>query len=171
MKRWMILLAAAAVVLPGCNTASTSAPQILQNAQIAPRAILFLDDPAAHTARLDRFLLSHPRATEMEKIHFLLESVRTSPYHFIRNKSDYNGEDAMRWLRWKMGHRQYASHPILTARDLVERVADRSLKTGEIYQAVLPDGRRVPLQEIMRSELSALDRSLEGLSSAAQHAR
>ena len=170
MRRWLILMTAAAVVLPGCKTVSSSATQILLNTQNTPREILFLDDAAAHSARLERFLITRPQLSEAEKIQFLLESIRTSPYRFMRNGSDYKGEECMHWLRWKMGHRQYARNPIRTAADFVTRVADRSLATGQFYQAVLPDGRRVPLQDIMQSELTALEESflLRGLANQIQ---
>ncbi len=170
MRRWLVLMAAAAVVLPGCKTVSSSAVRILQDAQITPQEVLFLDAAAAHTARLERFLSARPQLPEPEKIRFLLESIRTSPYRFVRNGSDYKGEDCMRWLRWKMGHRQYARNPIRTASDFVTRVADRSLATGQFYQAVLADGRHVPLEGILQNELRALEESflLHSLSSQIQ---
>ncbi len=156
MKRFLALFVLWGLSLTGCQTASSVAAKA---SLPTLGAAIFLDDAATHTARLERFLAGRTQLPEREKINFLLESLRSSSCRFVRNGDTYKPDEAMRWLRWKMGHRQYRNHPIRTARDFVDRVADRSVNTGRPYEAILPDGRHVAMQALLANELNALEKA------------
>ena len=77
---------------------------------------------------------------------------------------------AAKWLRWKMIHPQYFGNPIVTARDFVERVADRSRKSGQFYQVELSSGECLKLLTVLRHELEALEEALAQRAQAADSA-
>ena len=121
---------------------------------------LFLDNIANQEKRIEEFIQNHTRYSEVEKIHYLLSSTKNSSCVFVRNGLQYNGDAAVRFLRWKMLHRQRNRKPVKTARDFVRKVAMRSNKTGIPYEIILPDGRRKKAKDVFLSELEFLERAI-----------
>jgi hypothetical protein len=121
------------------------------------RESLLISDPEKIRRRFLEFMNKYPSGrTELNKISYLLDLIRSSKKEFIRNNDRYTGVKAAAWLRWKMMHPQYKKEPILTARDFVERVADHSRATGRDYEVITVSGRR-RLQDILRNELHMLE--------------
>ncbi|MDP3919460.1 MAG: DUF5329 family protein [Candidatus Omnitrophota bacterium] len=164
-------------VLAGCQSTPKKATLVTEPAAIQKEVLqvvereavkassvdprLFLDTDEVHRLRVEEFLASHPQYQEADKIQFILKSIRNSLVIFIRNRHQYDADKASRWLQWKMHHAQFRDDPILTGWDFVNRVANRSLKSGEYYQLVLATGMRVYLQDILKSELEFLEESLQ----------
>ncbi len=120
----------------------------------------YLSATEGHRARLEKFVKNHPTWVEREKIVYLFESIKTSPYIFIRNGDKFNGDQAARFLRWKMGRSRYATNPIRTAKDFLERGCNRSSVSSMPYEVVFQDGSRHLLQEVLVRELAALEAAL-----------
>ena len=96
-------------------------------------------------------------AVEKAKIEYLIERIRISPYHFIRNNVEYPSNKAATHLAWKYGlARKHAK----TAVEFIQHLATRSLKTGVLYLMKLPDGRTLPVGELLTNELRYLESRL-----------
>lgn len=149
------------ILLAGCRTISPSSPAMLLSMPAQDSAApLYLDTVENQSLRLETFLKNRTSLNEMDKIRYLFSAIQSSPYQFKRNGSIYDGSQAMRWLRWKMGHAQFRSNPIRTANDFVMRVADRSLATGQPYEVILTDKSKQTLQPLLENELAALERAV-----------
>lgn len=129
------------------------------NATIEDHA-LSLDGAVVQQRRIAAFLQTKTSFSELDKIYYLLSSIRDSKATFVRNGDQFSGDKASSWLRWKIRHRQYKSNPITTARDFVERVCLQSNKTGVPYEVILTDGRRKRLKEVMSDELIKLEAAI-----------
>lgn len=129
-------------------------PHALSSAQY------FLDSEEAQRGRIEAFLGQHAECTEQDKIDYLLESIKTSDLTYVRNGDYFDGKKASRWLRWKMGHKQYKANPIDTADEFVNVVSVGSVKTGLPYQIRLPNGRFVKVRSILKTELKSLEDAL-----------
>lgn len=146
-------------LLMGCRTTSSF---ILSDSDLpfVPDSALLLESAADHEAMVLQFVARHSRVTENDKIQYLLSMLRESQALFARNGDRYDGKTCAMWLSWKMRHRQYRDDPILTAWDFVNRVADRSLKSGKPYQVIFPANRRELLRTVLAHELLRLERAL-----------
>jgi len=122
--------------------------------------LFYLDDIQSHGERLEAFLESRETFSEEQKIHFLLNSIKRSEVIFVRNGKHYDGKTAAKWLDWKRRHKQYRDDPIVTAKDFVERVADRSKRSGKFYQLRFEDGRYRKVLDVLRHELVALENAI-----------
>lgn len=130
-------------------------PAALKSAQY------FLDSEEHNKVRIKNFLGEHTKAwTEMDKINYLLHSVRDSDLVYVRNGDQFDGKKASRWLRWKMTLPQYKENPIDTADEFVNVVSVGSVKTGLPYQVRLPNGRYVNVNTILKTELKMLEDAL-----------
>ena len=94
---------------------------------------------------------------EKIKITYLIQSIKRSPYTFIRNGVSYSGTKAASHIFTKYSHR---SDSIQSAREFIESVASRSSRTGEAYQVQFPDGTTSPVRDILLSELEKLEERL-----------
>lgn len=90
---------------------------------------------------------------EKQKIRFLLDRIRESPYTFIRNGTEHTGKEAASHLRWKYG---FVAGRIQTAEEFIDEIATRSHKTGENYYIVI-NGERYPAGEVFHHELDRLN--------------
>ncbi len=109
---------------------------------------------------LDQFLLKNSNPTELQKIDYLLERIKTSSVHFFRNNEQYDGSTAAKWLRWKMHHKQYAQNPIRTAYRFVHEVADGSRQTGLPYRIIFTNGDYVKSEVAFQDELKLLENEI-----------
>jgi hypothetical protein len=102
--------------------------------------------------------------TEEGKIDYLLERIRGSKLIFVRNKVEYVGPAAASFLHWKLDRwrsRHYAK--ITTAQEFVNLITRGSKVSGEPYSAILKDGTRHDLQNVLQNELDALEACLKQL--------
>ncbi|MBN1687635.1 MAG: DUF5329 family protein [Candidatus Omnitrophica bacterium] len=158
MPKWVIFLWLIIYGFIGC--ASTPKENgVNTDEEITPW--LYLHDPAVHEERIQNFIEKHTEFKEMDKIRYLLDGMRTSKAIFIRNEREGSGSMAAKWLRWKMVHPQFFHNPILTGEDFVERVADRSKRTGRYYEIILEKGVRDHLQTVLRNELDDLEEAIQ----------
>ena len=95
---------------------------------------------------------------EKVKIKFLIESMRLSPFTFIRNGNAYTGERAAQHMLMKYG---LAANRIQTARNFINYLASSSSETGKPYLVKFPDGKMYPTRDLLYNELERLERSLE----------
>jgi hypothetical protein len=121
--------------------------------------IYFLDSPAEHSRRLERFIKKNIQLTEEEKIRYLLHAIGTSKATFIRNGLEYKSGRAVFWLRRKMMLAKKRHTPVLTAQDFVQNIARRSESSGKPYELILPCGTRVAAYDVFRHELEALEKA------------
>jgi hypothetical protein len=91
---------------------------------------------------------------EKKKIMFLIGQVKTSPFRFIRNGTEYSGEEAAQHLRMKYGH---ALSQIQTAKQFILQIASRSMLSGQPYLVVTPNGQRYPASDLLFNELDRLE--------------
>jgi len=87
---------------------------------------------------------------EISPVDAILTHIRDSEIIFIRNGERYTASQAYDWLKWKVRHRQYLKRPIMTRQDFIQRVADRSKKTGEPYWVVTSEGKTIRLQKWLK---------------------
>lgn len=140
--------------LAGCATIK---PSKLGNGLDADGNKLYLASFSDQQTRVAGFLAKHAELNNEIKIQYLLTCIQDSKYHFLRNGTLYDGDEAMRWLRWKRTHPQYKANPIRTPDDFIERVANGSVNSGLLYEVVLLDGHREALKNLLRNELVSLD--------------
>ena len=96
-----------------------------------------------------------PSAHEQARIERLIRHVETQKgIVFIRNGTEYGGDEAARFLRGKM---DTMGADVNSARDFIERIATRSSTTGKAYQVRLSDGRVIPAAQFLSDELKRLD--------------
>ena len=100
---------------------------------------------------------SNPEKFEKAKIEYLIERVRTSPYAFIRNGSEYTASQAAKHLGEKYRVRK---EKIKTAEQFIQDVASRSSVSGQPYMIKLVDGTSYPTEEIFTNELDVLELNL-----------
>lgn len=89
--------------------------------------------------------------TEKNKIEFLISSVETLKGSiFIRNGSEYNGQEAAKHLRLKL---QRAGSHVQSADDFIRLCASESYLSGKPYMIRLPHGETVKAEEYFRKRL------------------
>ena len=93
---------------------------------------------------------------ERKKILFLIEQVKASPFRFIRNGSEYSGEEAAAHLKMKYGQ---AYSQINSAKDFILHIASSSILTGAPYLVVTPSGERYLAQDLFFNELERLEQT------------
>ena|SRR3990167_897372 len=121
-----------------------------------------LTDCEGIPAAIEAFKQSHTLGSERDEIDYLLYRIRSSDAKLYRNGSTYNGSDAARFLRWKLGWWYKTYHEVIdTDEDFVAKVLSGSKKSGEPYQIIFPDGSRHNAQAIMQNELNVLNSQSE----------
>lgn len=158
MMRFFLLFSM--VLCAGCSSLSKKDFQPSENPVLTQPEVLTLDSVESRNNRITQFFIDNIHFTEANKIHYLLNSIRQSDCIFIRNGSQYRGDQAAGWLRWKMHHRQYRDNPIVTARDFVDRVSLQSNTTGQPYEILLPNGKRAKTRDVLANELDALENAV-----------
>jgi len=89
--------------------------------------------------------------TEKKKIEFLISSVENlKGSTFIRNGSEYNGQEAAKHLRLKL--QRVGSH-VQTADDFIRLCASESYISGKPYTIRLPHGKTIKSEEYFREKL------------------
>ena len=89
--------------------------------------------------------------TEKKKIEFLISSVENlRGAKFIRNGSEYSGQDAAKHLRMK---RQRAGDHVQTADDFIRLCASKSYNSGKPYLIRFSDGKTSKAEEYFRAKL------------------
>ena len=91
--------------------------------------------------------------TRIEKLIQYIENQKGMT--FIRNDSEYNCEEAGRFLRGKLAS---MGGEITTAREFIEHIGSRSSMSGKSYQVRLADGRIVPSAQFLGDELMRIER-------------
>ena len=90
---------------------------------------------------------------ERVRIDYLLERIGASPYHFIRNDTEYSNARSVMHLRWKyLRYKKDAP----TAEAFINRIATGSKKTGQEYLIRKSPTEVYPLNQILRQELNLL---------------
>lgn len=103
---------------------------------------------------LEHYLFSpSEKIREAGKIIYLLQEIENSPCRFIRNGKSYAGIEAARHLKWKYS---FSRDRIKTAREFLEHIADRSIKSGKPYRVDI-EGRTYPLRKVLSHELVRLE--------------
>jgi hypothetical protein len=88
---------------------------------------------------------------EKKKIEFLISSVENlKDAKFIRNGSEYNGQEAAKHLRMKL--RRAGDH-IQTADDFIRLCASKSYISGKPYMIRLSDGKTIKSEKYFREKL------------------
>ena len=88
---------------------------------------------------------------EKKKIEFLISSVENlRGAKFIRNGSEYSGQDAAKHLRMK---RQRAGDHVQTADDFIRLCASKSYNSGKPYLIRLSNGKTINSEEYFRKKL------------------
>ena len=90
--------------------------------------------------------------TRIEKLIQYIESQKGMK--FIRNGSEYNCEEAGRFLRGKLDS---MGDKVTTAREFIEHIASRSSMSGRAYQVRFADGRIVPSAQFLGDELMRIE--------------
>lgn len=88
---------------------------------------------------------------EKNKIEFLISSVENlKGAKFIRNGSEYSGQEAAKHLRMKL---QRAGAHVQTADDFIRLCASKSYNSGKPYLIRLSDGKPIKAEEYFRAKL------------------
>ena len=96
------------------------------------------------------------KMSEAEKIEALIRAVETAPnMRFIRNGQDYDGAAAGKHLRDKL---KGAGSRVTTARDFIDKLANRSLQSGKPYQIRYRDGRVENSREFLNRKHAELEK-------------
>lgn len=94
---------------------------------------------------------------EEDKIMYLIEELRQSPYSFERNGEVHKSTRAAQHLMMKYYR---AKDRISTAEDFIKMVATKSNKTGREYQVIFDERHKYPSNVVLRSELAKLNELL-----------
>jgi len=87
---------------------------------------------------------------EKKKIDFLISSVeKLKGAKFVRNGSEYNGEEAAKHLRMKLQNVLV----VQTADDFIRLCASKSSVSGKPYLIRLPDGKIIKSEKYFREKL------------------
>lgn len=87
---------------------------------------------------------------ERNKIEFLISSVENlENAKFIRNGSEYNGQEAANHLRMKLQNVLV----VKTADDFIRLIASKSSVSGKPYLIRLPDGKTIKAEKFFRDKL------------------
>jgi len=92
---------------------------------------------------------------ERQKIEALIKYVGDlKDTKFIRNGSNYDVSNAVRFLRgkWEANDAQ-----VKTARDFIDKVASVSGTSGKPYLIRLKDGKEIPSREFLLAELKKIE--------------
>jgi hypothetical protein len=147
----------------GCASTKNS-PVVLLSGVSKEGAPICLDERSGIPAAVQKFYSQRDLTTEEGKIDYLLERIRGSKLIFVRNKVEYVGPAAASFLHWKLDRwrsRHYAK--ITTAQEFVNLITRGSKVSGEPYSAILKDGTRHDLQNVLQNELDALEACLKQL--------
>ncbi|MEN6507791.1 MAG: DUF5329 family protein [Smithella sp.] len=88
---------------------------------------------------------------EKKKIEFLISSVENlRGAKFIRNSSEYSGQEAAKHLRMK---RQRAGDHVQTADDFIRLCASKSYTSGKPYLIRLSNGKTIKAEDYFREKL------------------
>lgn len=117
----------------------------------------YFDSQELQQTRLEQFAERHSNPSEMDKINYLLNSVKRSKLVFIRNGVEHNSSNAVRWLKRKLYHKRMRANPITSAQDFIERIATKSNTTGLPYQVMWSDGYVMNSEDILKFELNSLE--------------
>ena len=89
---------------------------------------------------------------EMAKVCYLINLVRYSPLMFSRLGRKIKGQNAGRWLDYKLD-KYYQD--IVAVEDFIEHVGGHSLTTGRPYY-IIYEGKKVPMKRVYYNELRRL---------------
>ena len=96
-----------------------------------------------------------PPPHEQTRIEKLIRHIENQKgMKFIRNGSEYNCEEAGRFLRGKL---DLMGGEITTVREFIEHIGSRSSTSGKAYQVRLADGRIVPSAQFLHDELMRIE--------------
>jgi len=84
-----------------------------------------------------------------DEIAYLIDFVRHSQCTFIRNGTEYTGNQAADHVQEKYN---YYKDDIKTVEDFIERAASKSILSGQPYQVRCADGKTVPAADWIRAE-------------------
>lgn len=94
------------------------------------------------------------RAVEQAKIMYLIQQIRNSPYHFVRNGKKHEAPEAAKHLMRKY----YAvKSRIDTAKEFITSIASRSESSGVPYMVEFEDGRKYPSRDVLNHELKLFE--------------
>lgn len=96
-----------------------------------------------------------PPPHEQSRIEKLIKFVEGQKgIKFVRNGTEYNCEEAGRFLRGKM---DAMGGEVSTARQFIERIASKSSMSGKPYQVRFPDGKMMLVEAYLFEELKRID--------------
>ena len=88
----------------------------------------------------------------LDEIAYLIDFVRHSSCTFIRNGTEYNGQEAADHVQAKY---DYYKADIKTVEDFIERAASKSLLSGKPYEVRCADGKTISAADWIRAEAAA----------------
>ena len=100
------------------------------------------------------------------EIERLIERVATSDIGFVREEVTYTGTEAAAHLRKKL---QWSGPDVITANDFIDKVASRSLLTGNPYLVKLPNGKTVKAKAWLRKMAADLATEEKAKDAPASH--
>ena len=96
-----------------------------------------------------------PPPHELSRIERLIAFVESQKdMKFIRNGSEYDCNDAARFLRGKM---EAMGAEVTTAREFIERIASKSSMSGRPYHVKFADGRMMTAADFLGAELKRIE--------------
>jgi len=99
------------------------------------------------------------------KIDYLLNRLRTTKFKLERNGSPYSPDEAVQFLRWKIGRPRWQGK-VNSAEDFVTVICSGSVTSGKPYVVILEDGNRHDMKFLFQNELDLLTESQSDLNSS-----
>jgi hypothetical protein len=99
--------------------------------------------------------MAAPPPQEQSRIEHLIRYVEAHrDMKFIRNGSEYDCDDAAKFLRGKL---EAMGREVNTAREFIERIASKSSMSGEPYHVKFADGKMMLASQFLGDELKRLE--------------
>lgn len=94
---------------------------------------------------------AQPQPGLEQTVQYLLEYVSGSGLTFIRNASEYSGQEAAEHMKNKYEH---FKDKISTAEDFIDWAASKSLMTGRPYLVIMENGTTIPTRDWLATVLA-----------------
>ena len=110
-----------------------------------------LSNEVSNKVAYQKYLIGHDK--KLDEIKYLLDLIENSSLSFERNGQKGSDKDAAKILKFKLD--QY-NIKIRNAEDFIDKAASFSSHTKKIYYVVFPEGTKLPLKELLYTELKKL---------------
>lgn len=131
-----------------------------QSAATNPLPRLSLTNNEAKDNRFFKKLLvtNNPQMIEKNKIMYLIDRMRKSPYSFERNGEVHPSAKAANHLMMKYA---YVKNRVKTVEQFIDHLASKSSTTGKQYHVIVSQEEKYPAGEILYNELGFLEEALK----------